>query len=309
MTRDDDFKRVVRRQARERGERYTEARARLQESTSATDHGRWVILRTFPGTEEQVERWLLPRQAFGVAEVLVPRFKERKFAPGVVLVRLGQNVDLAALVSQSWVTGFVGADAPEVLTWDAVRRALSTQARPQRSGRGQQVRLPPRTDVDLGAVWRRDPSSDLELNRVPIRPGTRPGDAEERVEDVAALDTVVAALRAEEALGSAEGATGDDRKFLLDQLELGMRARRHLLQSYRYLAEAIVAEHGGADQANADLMETAMAGLNEAISTYSRQSFFGPRQFPWRPGVFLLMATRTIRQALSELLPDKEVLR
>ncbi|MBO0714058.1 MAG: hypothetical protein J2P59_04845 [Acidimicrobiales bacterium] len=133
MTKDDDFKRMIRRRARERSERYTEAKARLEESPSSAardrdNQDRWVVLRTFPGTEEWVVRWFLPTQAFGAAEALVPRFKEHKFAPGVLLVRVGPDTDLEALTSQPWVTGFVGADGPDVLTWDAVRRVLRTQA-------------------------------------------------------------------------------------------------------------------------------------------------------------------------------------
>lgn len=72
----------LRHHARERGERYTEARARLEQDPPAHHEDGWVIVRTVPGTEEQVQRWLIPHQAFGVAEVLVPRFKQRTFAPG-----------------------------------------------------------------------------------------------------------------------------------------------------------------------------------------------------------------------------------
>jgi hypothetical protein len=85
LTEDDDFKRIVRRQAWERGERYTEAKARLEEARSGHHGDDWVILWTVPGAEEQIKRLLVSSHALGVAEVLVPRFKQRKFAPGCSL--------------------------------------------------------------------------------------------------------------------------------------------------------------------------------------------------------------------------------
>lgn len=303
MTKDDDFKRIVRRRARERGERYTDAKARLQASTSSDDQARWVILRTFPGLEDMVVRWFLPGQAFGVAEVLVPRFKKRKFAPGVLLVRMGQDTDLAALASQSFVTGFVGAGTPEVLTWDAVRRELGTRAhlpplpREEREG----LREPPDLRVQPRSSLL---ATELERNRVPLRPGTSIEDLEERLEDLAAFDTMAAAARAEQVLGSAE-VLGYDRQLLLAQLELGMRARRHLLEAHRYLVEAIVAEYGPSDRPPAPLTETAMAALNEAISTFSRRTHSPSPDTKWRTVMFLVTATRTIRRALDALTSDR----
>jgi hypothetical protein len=309
MTKDDDFKRVVRRRARQRGERYTEARARLQQSTSPDDRDnqdRWVILRTFPGTEEWVVRWFLPGQAFGAAEVLVPRYKEHKFAPGVLLVRMGPETDLAALSSQSWVTGFVGAGTPDVLAWDAVRQVLRTQAYMAPLTR-------PRRSVDPGTArldrWGLEPLlEELETNRVPLRPGTSVMDPiqqlDERVEDLAAFDTLAAATRAEKVLSSTE-VLGYDRQLLVAQLELGIKARRHLLEVYRYLAEAIVARHREGDRPAAELMEAAMVGLNEAISTFLRPPYTVMSNSRMRIASFLVIATRAIRQALAALTPDR----
>lgn len=313
MTKDDDFKRMVRRRARERSERYTEAKARLEESPSSDardrdNQDRWVVLRTFPGTEEWVVRWFLPSQAFGAAEALVPRFKEHKFAPGVVLVRVGPGTDFGALTSQSWVTGFVGADGPEVLSWDAVRRVLRTQASlaPLTEGRLRRSVQPGSARVDR---WGLEPLlEELETTQVPLRPGTSAMDPiqqlDERVEDLAAFDTLAAAERAEKVLRTAE-VLGYDHQLLVAQLELGIRARRHLLEAYRYLAEAMVARHGESDRAAAELMEAAMAGLNEAISAFLRPPYAVMSSSRMRIASFLVIATRAIRQSLAAMTPDK----
>lgn len=129
MTKDDDFKRIVRREARERGERYTEAKARLEDARSGHNRDGWAILWTVPGAEAQVRRWLVRRPALGVTDALVPRFKQRKLSPGMLLVRLDEGADVSALASQSFVTGYVGTKAPDLLSWNAVRRELVTQAR------------------------------------------------------------------------------------------------------------------------------------------------------------------------------------
>lgn len=311
MTKDDDFKRIVRRRARERGERYSEAKARLQEGSFHGEQDRWVILRTVPGLEDAAVRWFLPRGAFGVVEALVPRFKKRKFAPGALLVRVGQDTDLATLSSQLWVTGFVGADTPEVLTWEAVRRVLGTEAHWPPSAYRQEPAPPGLTDPPFPTPslpsmkrWPGLIAAELERNQVPLRPGTSIEDPEERLEDVAAFDTMATAARAEQALRSAE-VLGYDRQLLLVQLELGMRARQHLLEAYRYLPEAIVAEHKEADRPTAQLMEAATAGLDEAISSFSRETYNPSAHPKWKTVAFLVMATRTIRGALTTLTTDR----
>jgi hypothetical protein len=127
---------------------------------------------------------------------------------------------------------------------------------------------------------------------------------DERVEDLAAFDTLAAATRAEKVLSSTE-VLGYDRQLLVAQLELGIKARRHLLEVYRYLAEAIVARHREGDRPAAELMEAAMVGLNEAISTFLRPPYTVMSNSRMRIASFLVIATRAIRQALAALTPDR----
>jgi transcription antitermination factor NusG len=303
MTKGDDFKRIVRRQARERGERYTEAKARLQEDPPANHEDGWVILRTVPGTEEQVQRWLMPRQALGVAEVLVPRFKERKFAPGLLLVRIEAGADISALVAQSWVTGFVGTVAPAVMSWDAVRRELVTQSPPKPRPRDLWQESRARSDRPVPAAFP-EAAEVLERNSVPPRPGLAAYELDERREDVAAFDVLAAAARAESALtAEASRLTSARRQMLLDQLELGIRARRQLLDSYGYLVEAIVSEFEDAERPTSQLLEAGMAELNETIGYFVRSLHSAPPLT--RTLNFLVFATKTIREVISQLVMNR----
>lgn len=205
-------------------------------------------------------------------------------------------------MAQSWVTGFVGTDAPAVLSWDAVRRELVTQAclppRPRDPLRASRTRGDRPVPSQLGRV-----AEELDRNSVPPRPGIA---ADERGEDVAAFDVLGAALRSEHVLVS-EGRRlpSNGRQMLLDQLELGIRARRHLLDSYRYLPEAIVAEYENAERPASELLEAGMAELNEAISHFARWRATSPPGTQWKTLSFLVFATKRIRDAMSQLTMDR----
>ncbi|MGH9046874.1 MAG: hypothetical protein ACRDVW_06115 [Acidimicrobiales bacterium] len=243
VTKDRDFKDKVRAVARESDRPYSRVRADLIHREP--DDRRWVVVRTYPGAEDQARLALIGRYSDAVFDVLVPRFGGRPFAGGFLVVHIRPGADVAALVQAPCVVDHVGAPGPpRLLEWRDVRTHLVSHARPP-TARSPFARL-----------------SILERRAHRRQPAGLAGE-----DEVSRMFRIIQESNQASRRATRSDAAPDTE--LLELLDESFSARRRLFESHWPAAERL-AQREGAEQGidPRERSEAAFEALSMAIGRY-----------------------------------------